>query len=112
MRRSDMSHLRSVLAMVLLAALVLTGCGSGTKTRPTVDFSLEQSGESLIIRVETTNFKVPTDGHAHIRLDNGSEAMAYGQTYTIPKVEKGKHTVSVQLSDVSHNYLGVKQVKE
>jgi len=106
-----MYKLKLLLTVLLAVALLVAGCRS-TKPKPTMDFSLEQQGESLVVRVKVAGMQIPTDGHVHIRVDDGPEAMAYTSTYTIPKITKGKHRVSVELSDMQHEYLGVKQEKE
>lgn len=105
--------MRRAFALVLLTlALVgLTAC-SRQRPAPQMDFTLEQQGESLVVRVQVQNFRVPADGHVHVRLDDGPEAMVYQTTYTFPKVAPGTHTISVQLSDMQHNYLGSPQSKE
>lgn len=64
------------------------------------------------MQVETGTFKVPQDGHVHIRLDDGPETMIYSRTYTIPKVAPGRHIISIELSDPQHNYFGVRKQKE
>lgn len=99
------------LLAVLLVALVLSGCRA-QRTVPAFDFTLEQKGESLVVRVETGTFKIGKDGHIHIRMDDGPEAMAYGATYTIPKVQPGKHTITLGLSDPQHNPIGENKTKE
>jgi hypothetical protein len=99
-----------LLALVSLL-LLLTGCGK-ERPKPEIDFTLEQKGEGIAIVVTTTGFTVPKDGHIHIRVDGGPEAMAYSNTYTIPKVSLGKHSVEVGLSDMQHRDLGVTKTKE
>jgi hypothetical protein len=99
------------LLAVLLVALMLAGCQS-QQTKPEFSFTAEQKGEGLTILVKTTNFRIGKDGHVHIRLDDGPETMAYGPSYTIPKVAPGKHTVIVGLYDPAHKPLGQDQTKE
>lgn len=99
------------LEVLLLTALMVAGCGR-EKPRPTMDFTLEQTGEGLTIRVQTTNFKVPQDGHVHIWIDDGPETMAFQDTYTIPKLAPGLHRVTVDISDTRHINLGLKKTKE
>lgn len=94
-----------------LAVLLLAGCRA-ERPAPEFDFSLAQSGESLIVTVQTGSFKVPENGHVHVRLDDGPETMIYKTTYTVPKVAPGRHKVTVELSDPQHNYFGVRKEKE
>jgi hypothetical protein len=35
--------------------------------------------------------------------------MIYGSTYTIPELKPGLYTIEVELQDLQHKYLGVKQ---
>ncbi|HLN62801.1 MAG TPA: hypothetical protein VK464_14745 [Symbiobacteriaceae bacterium] len=101
-----------VLALVVLLAMV-AGCGkTEPKTGVTLDATVVQKGEGISISVKTTGFQVPKDGHIHISVDGGPQAMAYSNTYTIPKVAPGVHKVEVGLSDMQHNDLGVSQTKE
>jgi hypothetical protein len=95
---------------LLALALVLGGCRAN-RPQPGLEVSVLQQGEGLTIIVKTTNFSVPRDGHIHIRLDDGPEAMAYSQTYTIPRVSPGNHKVTVQLSDTAHRNLGIQVEK-
>ncbi|MDF2629422.1 MAG: hypothetical protein K0R39_3253 [Symbiobacteriaceae bacterium] len=101
-------------AMVLAAILLLvalTGCRA-ERPAPEFDFTLEQSGDALVVNVQTGTFKVPENGHVHIRIDDGPEAMLYKTTYTVPKMDPGRHKVVVELSDPQHNYFGVRKEKE
>jgi hypothetical protein len=99
--------LRRILPL-LLALLVLAGCG-GRKAQPTLQVSAEQKGASLVIRAQTTNFVAGKDGHIHIRLNDGPEAMIYGSTYTIPEVKPGSYKIDVELADQKHVPIGVRQ---
>lgn len=102
---------KGMLGAVLWVAL-LTGACIASEPDPTMDFTVEQTGEGITIRVETTNFSVPEDGHIHIWIDDGPETMAFQYTYTIPKLEPGVHKVTVDLSDTRHVNLGLKKTKE
>jgi len=95
----------------LCAALLLGGCGD-ERPEPTMDFQVEQSGRGITIEVFTTNFQVPQDGHIHIWIDDGPETMAFQNTYTIPELSPGVHRVTVDLSDIRHNNLGLRKTKE
>lgn len=105
------NKLLAVFLAASLALLLLAGCRA-ERPAPAFDFTLEQSGEALVVKVETGTFKVPEDGHVHIRLDDGPETMIYKTTYTVPKVAAGRHKVTVELSDPQHNYFGVRKEKE
>ncbi|HEY8347092.1 MAG TPA: hypothetical protein VIL07_07430, partial [Symbiobacteriaceae bacterium] len=102
---------RGVLGAVLCVALLIGACGK-SRPEPTMDFTVEQTGEGITIRVETTNFSVPEDGHIHIWIDDGPETMAFQYTYTVPKLPPGVHRVTVDLSDHRHVNLGLKKTKE
>lgn len=94
-----------ILALALLLLLV-SGCGK--RPDPTVEATAEQRGSGLVIRIKTTNFTLGKDGHAHVRLNGGPEAMIYGPTYTIPELEPGLYTIDVELSNTKHENLGIK----
>lgn len=100
-----------VFAVVLALALLMTGCGRPATAKPTLDFTLQQQGTNLVVQIDTGSFRIPGDGHPHLRLDGGPEVMLYGKTYTIPNVKPGKHAVSIELSNVQHEMLGVKLEK-
>lgn len=96
---------------ILSAALLLGGCGA-ERPQPSMDFTVVQTGKGITIQVFTTNFQVPQDGHIHIWINDGPETMAFQNTYTIPELPPGVHRVTVDLSDLKHNNLGLKQSKE
>lgn len=96
-----------VLALVLLT-LTLAACG-GKKSEPQLQVSAEQKGSGLVLRLQTTDFAIGKDGHAHVRLNGGDEAMIYAYTYTIPELQPGLYTIEVELSNLKHENLGVKQ---
>lgn len=100
-----------ITVLLVAGALLLGGC-KADRPEPTVDFTAEQQGQSLVITVETTNFRIPGDGHWHIRLNDGPEVMAYSKVYTIPNVAPGTYQVFVELSDLKHQNLGVSKTKE
>lgn len=105
-------RIRPVLgAAMLCTVLTAVGC-AGEPPEPAMDFSVEQEGKGITIRVTTENFQVPQDGHIHIWIDDGPETMAFQNTYTIPELPPGVHRVTVDLSDIRHNNLGLKQSKE
>lgn len=97
------------LLLLMLALAGLPGCGAARRPEPTLAVSAEQRGSSLVISIRTTNFAVGKDGHAHVRLNGGSEAMIYASTYTVPDVKPGVYQIEVQLSNQKHENLDVKQ---
>ncbi|HYF96221.1 MAG TPA: hypothetical protein VD969_28770 [Symbiobacteriaceae bacterium] len=99
-----------VLGWLAAVLLLLAGCRAA-RPQPEFDFTVEQKGAGLTVRVETGTFRVPQDGHVHIRLDDGPETMIYSKSYTIPKVALGTHRITIQLSDPRHNYFGVSKEK-
>lgn len=103
--------MRRVLAM-LLAVLLLAACGGKESKTPTLEVAVEQQGEGLVIRLFVTNFTWGKDGHAHIRLNGGPEAMVYADKYTIPKLEPGHYSIYVELADARHEPIGVSQTVE
>lgn len=94
------------LLPLLLSVLLLVACG-GKKTEPTLAVSAEQKGAGLVIRVKAANFTFGKDGHAHVRLNGGPEAMIYADTYTIPTLTPGLYRIDVELANVKHEPLGV-----
>lgn len=103
--------IRRFLVLVLLLVTV-TAIGCGKRPEPTVHATAEQRGSSLVIRITTTNFVLGKDGHAHVRLNGGPEAMIYANTYTIPEIKPGLYTIEVELSNAKHENLGIKQTME
>jgi nitrous oxide reductase accessory protein NosL len=107
-----MKRFTGMLLALLLAVGILAGCGGGQKVKPALDFTLEQTGEGVVVHMQATNFQVGKDGHFHLYLDDGPQTMAYSNTYTFPKLSPGKHKVTVGLSDLKHLDMGVTQSKE
>lgn len=105
------TRLVAVVLAAALALLLLAGCRA-ERQAPEFDFSLAQSGGALVVTVQTGSFKVPENGHVHVRIDDGPETMIYKTTYTVPNVAPGRHKVTVELSDPQHNYFGVRKEKE
>lgn len=99
------------LLLLLLALALLAGCG-GKKAEPTLAVTAEQRETSLVIRIQTTHFVMGKDGHAHIRLNGGPEAMIYANTYTVPNLAPGRYEIDVELSDPKHVDLGIRQLIE
>lgn len=98
---------RTTGLVLLLLLVILVGCGQ--KAAPTLQVSAEQRGNSLVIHLATTNFVIGKDGHGHVRLNGGPEAMIYSRTYTIPEIEPGTYTIDVELQNLEHESLGIKQ---
>ncbi|MFZ5816566.1 MAG: hypothetical protein ACOY93_14910 [Bacillota bacterium] len=95
------------LPLVLLLLALTAGCGG--RPAPTLQVSAEQRGEDLVIHLRTANFSLGRDGHAHIRLNGGPEAMIYGPAYTVPDLAPGLYIIEVELSNQRHENLGIKQ---
>lgn len=99
-----------LFAVGLLAlALVVTGCGGGKKTERTLSVTAEQQGSELKLRFETTNFEVGKDGHIHVRINGGPEAMVFAYTYTVPDLAPGRYEIETELSNAKHVNLGIKR---
>jgi len=101
----------AVMLVAVMALLLLAGYRAERPGRG-FGFAPAQSGGARVRTVQTGSFKVPDNGHVHIRIDDGPETMIYKTTYTVPKVAPGRHKVTVELSDPQHNYFGVRKEKE
>lgn len=101
--------MKRTVGIVLLAALVLLAACGAPKAKPTLAVTAEQVGTDLVIKMETGNFEIGKDGHAHLRLDGGPEVMPNTAAYTVPNIKPGKHKVWVELSDPGHVPLKVQQ---
>jgi len=93
----------------LLAAALLAGCGGKETAAPTLSVQASQEGSSLVVRVSTENWQPGRDGHVHIYLNDGPEAMIYGYTYTVPDIEPGEYKIHVALADNRHEHIGVSE---
>jgi predicted small lipoprotein YifL len=91
----------------LLLLFVLLGCGK--KEPPYLKVTVTQQGQNIVIKADTGSFKLGKDGHMHVRLDDGPEAMPRGDTYTIGNQKPGMHKIYVELADPDHNPLGISQ---
>lgn len=104
--------IRRMLGLTLaLTLLLLAGCGSN-KPQPTLQVTSEQKGKGLVLRLQTTNFVIGKDGHAHLHLNDGPEVMIYANTYTIPELKPGLYKIEVELSNSQHENTGIKQIIE
>lgn len=97
----------AIIFFMVLTGLPLSGCAK--RPEPTLSVTIQQSGKDLVIRMQTTNFKIGTDGHVHLRMDDGPVVMPMTEEYTLPNAPPGKHAIWVELSNISHVSLGVEQ---
>lgn len=103
----------ALLVAVLAVALMVSGCAKKPRD-VSFDFALEQTDKGIKITAQVTGLRIPQEGHIHVQLDDGPVAMPYESVYTIPATaySAGKHKVTVQLTDVSHNPIGESKTKE
>jgi len=101
--------LAALLAAAMLAALPLAGCGGRETAEPTLSVTASQEDGALVVRVKTENWQPGKDGHVHIYLNDGPEAMVYGYTYRVPDIEPGLYKIHVELADHRHEPIGVSQ---
>lgn len=93
----------------LAAALALTGCGGKQSAQPELSVSASQEDGALVVRVSTENWQPGKDGHIHIYLNDGPEAMIYGYTYRVPDIEPGRYKIHVELANQRHEPIGVSE---
>jgi hypothetical protein len=98
-----------LVAAFLAVAVLLSGCG-GKRSAPVLDVTAAQEGRNLVVRVSTQNWEVGKDGHVHIYLNDGPEAMIYGHTYTVENVEPGQYKIRVELANLRHENIGVSKI--
>lgn len=96
-------------AAALAAALALTGCGGKQSAQPELSVSASQEDGALVVRVSTENWQPGKDGHIHIYLNDGPEAMIYGYTYRVPDIEPGRYKIHVELANQRHEPIGVSE---
>jgi len=103
-----------VMLMLAATVLALTAvlAGGCAKAQPTLQVDAAQVGKDLVIKLETTNFKVGRSGHVHMRINGGPEVMLIGNTYTLANPAPGTYTIFVQLSDPNHRNLDVDKTVE
>ncbi|MBP2018990.1 hypothetical protein J2Z79_002406 [Symbiobacterium terraclitae] len=104
-----MRRLSATALAALLAAALLAGCGSKETAAPKLSVQASQEGTSLVVRVSTENWQPGKDGHVHIYLNDGPEAMIYGYTYTVPDIEPGQYKIHVELANTRHENIGVSE---
>lgn len=104
-------RVRRRIAAALLAVLVLAGCG-GKKSEPTLEVEARQEGRNLVVQVSTQGYVIGQDGHVHVYLNDGPEAMIYGHTYTVEDIEPGNYKIRVELANIRHENIGVSQIVE
>lgn len=94
-----------LLLLSLLLLVALSACGK--KEPPTLKITVEQQDRNMVITAETGSFKLGVDGHMHVRIDDGPEAMPRGNRYVLNNWKPGTYKVFVELADPDHNPLGV-----
>jgi len=99
---------RWAIALVL-AALALAGCGGQRSEAPKLSVTASQEDGALVVHVKTENWQVGKDGHVHIYLNDGPEAMIYGYTYRVPDIEPGEYKIHVELANRRHEHIGVSE---
>jgi predicted small lipoprotein YifL len=104
--------MRRVYALLLSLLLLVALSACGPKKPPTLKAIVEQQGQNMVITAETENFKLGVDGHMHVRINDGPEAMPKGNKYTLANWPPGKYKVYVELSDPNHNPLGISETVE
>lgn len=97
---------KRLIGALLLAVLVLAGCG-GKKSEPTLEVTAAQDGRNLKVQVSTQGYVIGKDGHVHIYLNDGPEAMIYGSTYTVENIEPGNYKIRVELANIRHENVGI-----
>jgi len=97
---------RLCLAGVLALSILAAGC---TKPQPTLQVHAEQVDKDLVIKIQTTNFKVGRNGHIHLRINGGPEVMLLSDTYRLTNAAPGVYSIFVELSDPNHRNLDVDQ---
>lgn len=92
---------------LLLAALLLSGCGA----KPTLDAKVDVNGRSAEIQMIVANFQMQKDGHGHLYLDGDNDpnhvVMIDKLRYTFRNMKPGHHSVRVELTKPDHNPIGV-----
>ncbi|MEW8977909.1 MAG: hypothetical protein AB2385_05840 [Symbiobacterium sp.] len=101
--------MRRWTAALALAAALLTGCGGRDSEGPTLAVTAAQEGRDLVVYVKTENWEAGRDGHVHIYLNDGPEAMIYGYKYTVPNIEPGEYKIHVELANTRHEHIGVSE---
>jgi len=118
--------MKRIAAVVTLALVGLTGCGSEKKSsapigseRPATDARIQilaptpnqETGPDVTVQVKligarevpaVTGPVKPDEGHIHVSLDSAVVAMAYGDTQTLKGLTPGQHSVQVDFVAVDH----------
>ena len=118
--------MKRIAAMVALALVGFTGCGSEKKSsapslpdRPATDARIQivapipnqETGPDVTVQVKLIGAKEvpqvsgpvkPDEGHIHVSLDGAVVAMAYGDTQTLKALTPGQHSVQVDFVAVDH----------
>ena len=101
--------MKALLAAAMAASLALAGCGGKQTAEPKLTVTTTQEDGTLVVHVKTENWQVGKDGHVHIYLNDGPEAMIYGYTYRVPDIEPGEYKIHVELANPRHEHIGVSE---
>ncbi|BAD41016.1 hypothetical protein [Symbiobacterium thermophilum] len=101
--------LAALPAAALAAAVALAGCGGKQSAEPKLAVTASQEDGALVVRISTENWQPGKDGHVHIYLNDGPEAMIYGYTYRVPGIEPGRYKIHVELANPRHEHIGVSE---
>jgi len=120
------SPMKRIAAVVTLALVGLTGCGSEKKSsappasqRPATDARIQilaptpnqETGPDVTVQVkligarevpQVTGPVKPDEGHIHVSLDGAVVAMAFGDTQTLKALTPGQHSVQVDFVATDH----------
>ena len=118
--------MKRIAALVALALVGFTGCGSDNKSsapkvpeRPATDARIQivaptpnqETGPDVTVQVKLIGAKEvpqvsgaikPDEGHIHVSLDGAVVAMAYGDSQTLKGLTPGQHSVQVDFVAVDH----------
>lgn len=94
--------------------MVLAGLPAHAASEPSVEIVSPQAGSTVSspveLKVVVTGAKIgkPTSGndHLHVKVDDGKPTTAFSTDPIALKLAPGKHTVSVELAEPTHQPIG------